>query len=43
MASKKQIRVKDVLIGGGAPITVQSMTNTNTADVDWYDSLPVFG
>ena len=34
MASKKQIRVKDVLIGGGAPITVQSMTNTDTADVE---------
>ena len=28
----KQIRVGDILIGGGAPITVQSMTNTDTRD-----------
>src|SRR4029077_12180465 len=26
--------VADVAIGGGAPIVVQSMTNTDTADVD---------
>ncbi len=33
---KKTIRVMvdDVAIGGGAPIVVQSMTNTDTADVD---------
>ncbi|MDD5435759.1 MAG: flavodoxin-dependent (E)-4-hydroxy-3-methylbut-2-enyl-diphosphate synthase [Nitrospira sp.] len=30
----RQIRVGDVLIGGGAPVVVQSMTNTDTADVD---------
>jgi (E)-4-hydroxy-3-methylbut-2-enyl-diphosphate synthase len=31
--STKQVRVGHVLIGGGAPIVVQSMTNTDTADV----------
>ena len=30
---KKQIRIGDVLIGGGAPVSVQSMTNTKTDDV----------
>ena len=30
----RQIRVGDVLVGGGAPVTVQSMTNTETTDVD---------
>jgi len=30
----KQIRVGDVAVGGGAPISVQSMTNTETCDVD---------
>ena len=30
----RQIRLGDVLIGGGAPITVQSMTKTETADVE---------
>ncbi len=30
----KQIRVGDVAVGGGAPITVQSMTITKTADVE---------
>ncbi len=30
----KQVRVRDVLIGGSAPISVQSMTNTNTEDKD---------
>jgi (E)-4-hydroxy-3-methylbut-2-enyl-diphosphate synthase len=30
----RQVRVGDVLIGGGAPIVVQSMTNTDTADVE---------
>ena len=29
-----QIFVGDVAIGGGAPISVQSMTNTNTCDVE---------
>ncbi len=28
-----QIMVGDVPIGGGAPISVQSMTNTDTRDV----------
>jgi (E)-4-hydroxy-3-methylbut-2-enyl-diphosphate synthase len=27
-----QVRVGDIFIGGGAPIVIQSMTNTNTAD-----------
>ena len=29
----RAVRVGDVLIGGGAPIVVQSMTNTDTEDV----------
>lgn len=29
----RQVRVKNLAIGGGAPVTVQSMTNTPTADV----------
>ena len=29
----RQIRVGNVLIGGGAPIAVQSMTNTLTTDI----------
>ncbi len=29
-----QVMVGDVAIGGGAPIVVQSMTNTDTADID---------
>ncbi|MBI2059715.1 MAG: flavodoxin-dependent (E)-4-hydroxy-3-methylbut-2-enyl-diphosphate synthase [Nitrospirae bacterium] len=29
----RQIRVGNVLIGGGAPVIVQSMTSTNTSDV----------
>ncbi len=32
--STRQIRVGSVEVGGGAPITVQSMTTTRTADVD---------
>jgi (E)-4-hydroxy-3-methylbut-2-enyl-diphosphate synthase len=34
MASKQQIAVGNVLIGGGAPVAVQSMTLTYTHDVD---------
>lgn len=34
MTSKKSVRVGDVVIGGGAPVSVQSMTNTDTADVE---------
>ena len=29
----RAVRVGGVVIGGGAPIVVQSMTNTDTADV----------
>ena len=29
----KQIRVGGVIVGGGAPVAIQSMCNTNTADV----------
>ena len=32
--SSRQIMVGDVAVGGGAPISVQSMTNTETTDVD---------
>src|SRR5690606_20579115 len=28
------VMVGDVMVGGGAPVVVQSMTNTDTADVD---------
>ena len=34
MASKRQISVGDVKIGGGAPVVVQSMTTTKTHDVE---------
>jgi (E)-4-hydroxy-3-methylbut-2-enyl-diphosphate synthase len=34
MASERQIRVGGVVIGGGAPVAVQSMTLTKTHDVD---------
>ncbi|MFD5918770.1 flavodoxin-dependent (E)-4-hydroxy-3-methylbut-2-enyl-diphosphate synthase [Kitasatospora sp. NPDC058201] len=30
----RQVRVGDLLVGGGAPVTVQSMTTTPTADID---------
>ena len=30
----RQIRVGDVLIGGGAPVVIQSMLNTKTTDID---------
>jgi (E)-4-hydroxy-3-methylbut-2-enyl-diphosphate synthase len=33
MASKRQIWVKDVPIGGGAPVAVQTMTKTETANI----------
>ncbi len=33
MASRRQIWVKDVPIGGGAPVVVQTMTKTETANV----------
>ena len=31
---KKQVKVGDIFIGGGAPVSIQSMCNTRTADVD---------
>lgn len=34
MASKRQIRVGTVPVGGGAPVAVQSMTNTDTRDAE---------
>ena len=34
MASKRQIWVGGVPIGGGAPVAVQSMTKTETADFE---------
>lgn len=30
----REVKVKDVVIGGGNPIVIQSMTNTKTQDVD---------
>jgi (E)-4-hydroxy-3-methylbut-2-enyl-diphosphate synthase len=30
----RQVRVAGIAVGGGAPVVVQSMTNTDTADVD---------
>lgn len=30
----RQIKIKDITIGGGSPIAIQSMTNTKTQDVD---------
>ncbi len=30
----RQVRIGDVLVGGGAPVMVQSMTNTDTADIE---------
>jgi (E)-4-hydroxy-3-methylbut-2-enyl-diphosphate synthase len=33
MASKRQIWIKDVPIGGGAPVAVQTMTKTETANL----------
>jgi (E)-4-hydroxy-3-methylbut-2-enyl-diphosphate synthase len=34
MASKNQIHVGNVAIGGGAPVAVQTMTKTETADIE---------
>ena len=28
------VKVRNITLGGGAPVVVQSMTNTDTADVD---------
>jgi (E)-4-hydroxy-3-methylbut-2-enyl-diphosphate synthase len=32
--SSIQVKVGEVLVGGGAPVVVQSMTNTDTADIE---------
>jgi (E)-4-hydroxy-3-methylbut-2-enyl-diphosphate synthase len=34
MRTSRAVKVKDIQIGGGAPVVVQSMTKTDTADVD---------
>lgn len=34
MSSKKSIKIGSVIIGGGADVAIQSMTNTKTNDVD---------
>ena len=34
MASERQINVGGIPIGGGAPVSVQSMTTTKTHDAD---------
>ena len=31
---KKSVQVGDIQIGGGAPVSIQSMCNTRTSDVD---------
>src|SRR5947209_9677857 len=33
MRTSKAVKVRDVQIGGGAPVVVQSMTKTDTSDV----------
>ena len=33
MSEKKAVLCRNVKIGGGAPVSIQSMTNTPTADV----------
>ena len=33
MRKSRAVKVKDIQIGGGAPVVVQSMTKTDTADV----------
>jgi (E)-4-hydroxy-3-methylbut-2-enyl-diphosphate synthase len=30
----RQIKIRDVTIGGGAPVVIQSMTNTDTCDIE---------
>ncbi|MBI4597569.1 MAG: flavodoxin-dependent (E)-4-hydroxy-3-methylbut-2-enyl-diphosphate synthase [Candidatus Omnitrophica bacterium] len=30
----RQVKVKDLLIGGGAPVSIQSMTKTDTTDIE---------
>ena len=37
--ASRQVRIGELLLGGGAPIVVQSMTNTDTADAVSYTHL----
>src|SRR4051794_33792897 len=30
----KAVKIRDIVVGGGAPVSVQSMTKTDTTDVD---------
>ena len=34
MASKKQVKIADIVLGGGAPVRVQSMLNTPAEDIE---------
>src|SRR5687768_5630230 len=34
MRKSRAVQIKDVQVGGGAPVVIQSMTKTDTADVD---------
>ena len=34
MASKKQVRIADITLGGGSPVRVQSMLNTLSSDIE---------
>src|SRR5205085_12627171 len=34
MRKSKAVKIKDIQIGGGAPVVVQSMTKTDTVDAD---------
>ena len=34
MRVSRPVKVRDIQIGGGAPVVVQSMTKTDTTDVD---------
>ena len=36
----RQVRIGNVLVGGDAPVAVQSMTNTDTADVNIINATP---
>ena len=37
------VRIGNVIVGGDAPIVVQSMTNTDTADVEATARMPLAG
>ena len=34
MGATKQVKAGSVAIGGGSPVSVQSMTNTDTSDIE---------